>query len=355
MTSSPMQAVIAATSISSPRRERFDVGLANLGDDIEWNADAAAHELRDACIGRALQAAQAKGYTIGRKVVVIVGAQCLGVDSATALYYPGSPERHVQSRLPESEVTSLVLSHACASTGVAAGVAADLCRAGAADTVVVCSSSIDGPLEEDTFRDARAWASEVRPFDKAASGTRVYGFAGALVVQAAPGPIGRDPVIAGWHARSVGGKTVSDPEEEYLVMAEAARKAGRAPALVVAHATGTRQGDQAELQAIARYAETHDVAVDVLANKGAVGHAVFAAGVASIVTAVRVLTGTQVTGSFGLRDSLDTPARIRLLPEAGDEGPHDLSLRHRAALVNGFGFSGSNVALVIETEGENHD
>jgi 3-oxoacyl-(acyl-carrier-protein) synthase len=355
MMSTPLRAVITATSVSSPRSERFGVGLADMGDDVEWAPDAAAHELRDACISRALAAAQAKGYIIGRRVVVIVGAQCIGADPATWRYYPESPVRHVQMLLPESEVTSLVLSHACASTGVAAGVAADLCRAGAADTVVVCSSSIDGSLEEDTFRDARAWAPEVRPFDQAASGTRVYGFAGALVVQAAPAPIGDDPVITGWHARSIGGKTVSDPDEEYLVMSESARKAGRAPRLVIAHATGTKQGDQAELQAIARYADTHDVAVDVLANKGAVGHAVFAAGVASIATAVRVLSGVPVGGSFGLREPLEAPGSIRLLREADGDARLDLSGRHQAALVNGFGFSGSNVALIIEREGENHD
>lgn len=355
MTSAPARAVIAATSVSSPRSERFDVGLADVGDDVAWDPDAAAHELRDACISNALNAAQAKGYVIGRRVVVIVGAQCIGADPATSRYYPESPERHVKALLPGSEVTSLVLSHACASTGVAAGVAADLCRAGAADTVVVCSSSIDGSLEEDTFRDARAWAPEVRPFDQAAAGTRVYGFAGALIVQAAPTPLGDDPVITGWHARSIGGKTVSDPDEEYRVMSESARKAGRAPTLVIAHATGTKQGDQAELQAIARYAETYGLAVDVLANKGAVGHAVFAAGVASIVTAVRALAGVPVGGSFGLREPLAAPGSIRLLAEAEGEARLDLSDRHRAALVNGFGFSGSNVALIIETEGENHD
>ena len=140
---------------------------------------------------------------------------------------------------------------------------------------------------------------------------------------------------------------MSDPDEELLVMTEATRKAGLVPHLVIAHATGTRQGDRAELDAIERFAGAHSVDVEVLANKGALGHAVFAAGVASVATAVRVLSGAAVNGSYGLRTAIRQVPGVTLAEET-DSTHSRAYTHHRSAIVNGFGFSGSNVTLVLE-------
>lgn len=347
MTRPDLTPVIAATSTSSPRPQAVSAALALPDMDVEWDMRASATDTRNACIARVLQLGGREGLSDGSRIVVIAGSQCLGEDEATQRYYPSSPRSFVQSLLPTMQVSYLVVSHACASTGMAVGIGADLCRTGMADAALICSSSIDGPLEEDTFRDARAWADEIRPFDEAASGTRVYGFAGAALIRGVSDAQAGDIVVRSWAARSVGGKTNSDPKEELRVMIEAIERGGVAPTLVVAHATGTRQGDAAELDALTALTQSQDLTIDVLANKGAIGHGVFAAGIASVATATRVLQGIPVQGSYGLRHPTRGFERINLLEETPADQAIDLS-RHASALVNSFGFSGSNVALLLE-------
>ncbi|WP_136089660.1 phosphopantetheine-binding protein [Auritidibacter ignavus] len=347
MTSPRLTPVITATSTSSPRPQALGAALSQPEIDVSWDTQASVTEIRNQCISRILRQLDDDPLPEGGRVAVVIGSQCSGDNPATDRYYPASPQGLVQNLLPAMEVTTMVVSHACASTGMAVGIGADLCRTGRADAVIVCASSIDGPLEEDTFRDTRAWTDEIRPFDESASGTRVYGFAGALLIrglrEARPGDI----VVRSWAARSIGGKTNSDPQEELRVMTEAAERAQLNPTLVVAHATGTRQGDAAELEALESLIRTRKLTLDVLANKGAIGHGVFAAGLASVVTAARALQGVPVYGTYGLRRPARQINNLTFLEESSANHAMNLS-HHASALVNSFGFSGSNVALVLE-------
>lgn len=338
---------IAAISTSSSRPQSYGAALDRVEMDVAWDEESSATDLRNMCVVRVLESVNAISLLKNKHLIVITGAQCLGDNPETQQYYPRDPRRFVQNLLPETNVDSLVVSHACASTGIAIGMAADLCSSGAADAVLVCSSTVDGPLEEDTFRDTRAWADEVRPFDIAASGTRAHGFAGAVLIRGSHHPNEADIAVRSWYARSIGGKANSDTDEELSVMSGAVDRGRIVPTLIMAHATGTRQGDAAELEAIENFSRKYKSSFEVLTNKGAVGHGVFAAGIASVATAARALQGVEVYGSYGLRNPVRKIPNVSFIKETVSNQPIDIK-KHKSALVNCFGFSGSNVALILE-------
>src|SRR5690606_5438317 len=117
--------------------------------------------------------------------------------------------------------------------------------------------------------------------------------------------------------------------------------------LVEAHGTGTPAGDEAELATLRRVFGTCGPPVGLGTVKSMIGHAMAAAGVAGLIKA-----------AFALRDGVLPPTlhvddphpaledgRLRPVREAAEwEGGHG----PRRAVVNAFGFGGTNAHVVLE-------
>jgi 3-oxoacyl-[acyl-carrier-protein] synthase II len=124
----------------------------------------------------------------------------------------------------------------------------------------------------------------------------------------------------------------------------ALQKAGLGPAEVdhlSAHATGTPEGDAAELQAIRALLGDHARAVSITANKSAIGHTLGAAGAIAAAFAVHALRDGCSPPVLNLRDPDPAGEGLDLTPLVARRRPM------RVALVNAFGFGGQNAALVL--------
>lgn len=118
---------------------------------------------------------------------------------------------------------------------------------------------------------------------------------------------------------------------------------------VIAHATGTPAGDEAEFLAL-RAEYQGDTPVRVTSNKSLIGHTGWAAGVVSLIHALLGMEHdaipaqhrfTSAPDAFGLDDTnLTIPAEPVPWPAKPD--------RPRAAAVSGFGFGGTNAHLLVQ-------
>lgn len=110
---------------------------------------------------------------------------------------------------------------------------------------------------------------------------------------------------------------------------------------VHAHATGTAQGDAAELAAIeAIAAETGSSALPVSSHKGAIGHLLHISGAPALAAAALTLRTGTVPPTAGLASAEDTDRVV--LPTAPLRLPSA-----RTAAVNSFGFGGNNASLIL--------
>lgn len=200
----------------------------------------------------------------------------------------------------------------------------------------------------------------IRPFDRAADGTLLAEGTGMVLLKRLS-----DAERAGdrVHAVILGAGSSSDGraagvmsplvEGQVLAVERAWRDAGLDPAepgalgLVEAHGTGTPAGDEAELATLRRVFGTCGPPVGLGTVKSMIGHAMAAAGVAGLIKA-----------AFALRDGVLPPTlhvddphpaledgRLRPVREAAEwEGGHG----PRRAVVNAFGFGGTNAHVVLE-------
>jgi 3-oxoacyl-[acyl-carrier-protein] synthase II len=190
--------------------------------------------------------------------------------------------------------------------------------------------------------------SGARPFDPERDGTTIGEGGGALVLERAEDAAarGRLPLarLAGVACR-VGGNSRSGVDHAIAAEClEAALAAAGQPEIdyVHAHATGTPQGDETELEVLAAVAGRHgwDDEIPVSSNKGAVGHLLYASMFPGIAAALTALRTGAIPGTPGLEaPRRDGPLRVLGRPER----------RARAAnvLVDAFGFGGNNSALVL--------
>lgn len=240
------------------------------------------------------------------------------------------------------------VTQACASTLFAVGLARQFLRSGLASTVVVAGGTALNPYEYRSLDVVRALGKDAaRPFDVDRQGISLGEGGGALVLEHAERARARQAdtglVVAGLACRLSGGKAVASDQDVVAECVLAALRDAGADGVdyLHAHATGTRQGDAAELAAIERVcAETGVARLPVSSHKGAIGHLLHISGVAAIAaTAMALRTGT-VPPTAGLRapeptDRVFLPTR----PVQGRPVTH--------AAVNSFGFGGNNASLVL--------
>ncbi|MFB7175035.1 beta-ketoacyl synthase N-terminal-like domain-containing protein [Streptomyces sp. NPDC056254] len=259
----------------------------------------------------------------------------MGPDPAEVLGAPPGP-RYVH------------LSHACASAVFAVGYARELLRAGEAPVAAVVGSSVLNRYEYASMDVVRAVGrTAARPFDVERAGISLGEGGGAVVLESAAHARARgaaaDLVVAGSACRVSGAKSAaSDTDRVASCMRDALDDASvHGLDHVHAHATGTGQGDAAELAAVeAVAADCGARALPVSSHKGAIGHLLHISGAPAIAAAAGTLRSGIVAPTAGL--ATPEPTDRLVLPTA----PMEVS-GVRTAAVNSFGFGGNNASLVL--------
>ncbi|MET7615505.1 SDR family oxidoreductase [Streptomyces sp. NPDC005408] len=120
---------------------------------------------------------------------------------------------------------------------------------------------------------------------------------------------------------------------------------------IVAHATGTPAGDEAEFTSLGqRYAG--DRKTLVTSNKSLVGHCGWAAGVVSVIHTLLALRHGTIPAQYRferLPDALVGQAEGLTVPEQPVPWPASAE-RPRRAAVSGFGFGGTNAHMIISED-----
>ncbi|MGW1494384.1 SDR family oxidoreductase [Streptomyces sp. NPDC002402] len=120
---------------------------------------------------------------------------------------------------------------------------------------------------------------------------------------------------------------------------------------IVAHATGTPAGDEAEFTSLAqRYAGARKTLVT--SNKSLVGHCGWAAGVVSVIHTLLALRHGTIPAQYRferLPDALAGEADGLTVPEQQVPWPASAA-RPRRAAVSGFGFGGTNAHMIISED-----
>jgi 3-oxoacyl-(acyl-carrier-protein) synthase len=238
---------------------------------------------------------------------------------------------------------------ACASGTHAVALAAEWIRTGEADVVLAGGTDLLCRFVVAGFNALRATAEEAKPFDVARRGL-VLGEGAAVLVVEAEGHARRRGAFV--RARIAGTGAAADathmtaPDREgrgaARAMSAALADAGLDPGavdFVSAHGTGTVFNDAMEAMAIARVFGPRAVPVDSI--KGAVGHALGAAGALEAVVCLEAMRTGFLPPTAGLT-SVD-PACDALDLVLGDARRHAT----RVAVSTSSGFAGANAAIVL--------
>lgn len=264
---------------------------------------------------------------------------------------PGAsgPPARCHPLIPAS-VRSVLLSHACASGIFAVAFARDVLESGLAPAALVVGGFSLNHDEYTGMAVSRALSPTLsaRPFSASRDGTVLGEGAGAVLLETTHHASlrGHTPLarIAGAATRVEPHTTASDTESIVGCLRDAVLDAGGRPiGAVHAHATGTVQGDLAELSALDRTADAFGwERPPVSAHKGMVGHLMHASALPGIVSAVMAIRSGTVAGTPGLRHPM-TASSVRL-PSGREPVPADA-----AHLVTAFGFGGNHGALVLDS------
>jgi 3-oxoacyl-[acyl-carrier-protein] synthase II len=247
---------------------------------------------------------------------------------------------------------------ACATAGHALGEAMATIIRG--DAEVILAGGSEAPVYEalvgafaamralSTRNDDPAGAS--RPFDEGRDGFVIAEGAGVLVLEELrhAEARGAQPLaeLVGYGASADAHHiTLPAPGGAGGVRAgqRALARAGLAPAdvdHVSAHATSTPEGDPAELAAFKTLFGNHAPNVSITATKGAIGHALGAAGAIGSIAAICAMRDGIVPPTLNLTDPSPDIGELDCTPLAARRRPINV------ALINAFGFGGQNSALL---------
>lgn len=228
---------------------------------------------------------------------------------------------------------------ACASGPIALGVAARGILAGRWRRVVVLGADHLDDFISAGFSALKALAPDrCQPFDAARAGLRLGEVIAAVVLEPPDG--GDGPFLSGWaagmDANHLTGPTRDGSGLARTLRAALHRAAITAPALVIAHGTGTRFNDDSESLAYATVCPD----APVTAFKGLLGHSLGACGIAELALTVHIRARGRTPGCANLTQA-GCAGAITVLPP----GPHPLA--PGALLLANAGFGGLNGAVVV--------
>ncbi len=244
------------------------------------------------------------------------------------------------------------LAAACASGAHAVGQGYMLIKAGMQDVVVTggmqeinweSQASFDALGTFSTRLDAPQLAS--RPFDRARDGLVPSGGAATVILESES------------HLRARGGKALcevrgygfsSDGEHLTLPSGDGARRAMQAGlrdagleasaiGYINAHATSTPLGDAKEAGAIA---QVFGADTPVSSTKSMTGHECWMSGASEVLYTALMLRGGFIAPNINFEAQEEGTPRIGVVA-------HTRQARLQHALVNSFGFGGTNAALVL--------
>ncbi|GIF02262.1 beta-ketoacyl-[acyl-carrier-protein] synthase family protein [Paractinoplanes rishiriensis] len=234
------------------------------------------------------------------------------------------------------------VSNACAAGGFAAGIAADLIRAGEADVVLTGGADAYSRV---------GWASmdrlgalddvRCRPFDRDRRGTVLGEGAGVLVLESAAHAAGRGATVLarllgdGWSC-DAGHLTAPEPDGTQIVRAiTGALGDNRAVGAVIPHATGTPHNDRVESVAVREVLGADAARTPLYSLKPLIGHTGGASAALAAIVAVDILRSGTVPANAPVENP-DPECEV-YLPQ---DGPTPLRLPR--VLVNAYAFGGNN-------------
>jgi len=246
---------------------------------------------------------------------------------------------------------SYSISSACATSAHCIGHGAELIQFGKQDVVIAGGAEevrwtstflFDGMGALSTaFNDSPATAS--RPYDRDRDGFVIAGGSGILVLESLDHARSRGARI---HAEIAGYGASSDGQDMVVPSVEGAARAMRMALAGVdgpidyvnTHATSTRLGDLAEVQAMQRVFGGR--LPPFSSTKGLTGHAIAASGAQEAIFSILMMRENFVAGSPNIdridADFADLPLVTRACPA-----------RLETVLTNSFGFGGTNACLVL--------
>lgn len=274
---------------------------------------------------------------------------------------------------------SLTLSAACAGGGHAIGLAHSLIQSKQIDCAIVVGAQEVGLHAYTSFDAIGVFSREAsRPFDKNRSGLVPSGGAAALILESdkhfrnrmatadasqevsEPTPLASilgygfstSPSIATPNAESILASMTmalnNAERHEYQVLPAFSLS------MISAHATGTKDGDRAEAEAISTfitsskrgYHESYvkDVAPWISSTKALTGHECWMSGVSQMVYTLIQMHNRFVAPNPNLTDPDDACSTLRI---ARETTPWHIASH---ALLNAFGFGGTNSSIVIKKE-----
>lgn len=254
----------------------------------------------------------------------------------------------------------LMLDTACSSSLFAVETAVQALRTGSCDVAVAGAAFAVGPRHSTLFAGLHGLSAsnDVRSFDADADGVLFSDGAAVIVLKTLDRARADNDRILGL-LTGVGtsadgrGKAIYAPNTkgQQVAIERAWTAAGIGAAdldWVVAHGTGTRAGDQVEVQTL-RTALATSPGLWVTSNKSIVGHTGWVAGIVSLI---HVLTALEHRLIPGQRRFTAAPAAWDLdssslrIPTTDQPWPGRPD-RPRTAAVSGFGFGGTNAHAVV--------
>lgn len=242
---------------------------------------------------------------------------------------------------------SLTVSAACAGGGHAIGLAKMLLDSKQTEMVIVVGAQECGSQYCMEAFDALGVFSpdKVQPFGKGRNGLAPSGGAACIILEPSDSlRLKEDKVYSfaslSGYGFSSNGKAITTPDtyQEEVSMLKAIENAGLDEGMidvVLAHATGTPMGDEAEAEAITRI---FPICPNVVATKGLTGHECWMAGVSQAVQAVIMLTYDSLPGAATTEENAFP--NLNLVMRSKLYHPHHI-------LCNAFGFGGTNSSFVI--------
>ena len=356
---------------------RFDAHFFNLSPDEAANMDpqqrlaleTAWHALEDAGVDAASLAGTDMGVMVGAHFHDYLellrlhrGRSGVGAYDRTGTggsVIAGRIAHHLGIRGPTS-----VVDTACSSSGVALHLAASAIRNGECNAMLVGGVQVN--LAPTTWTATSqigmlSQAGKCRPFDADADGiVRGEGCAFLLLRKLDDARKRGDRILgllagsAVNHDGKSNGLTAPNGQAQEQVIRRAMAAALVGPedvAYVHAHGTGTRLGDPVESAALAAVWRGASANTYVGSSKGAVGHTESVAGIVGVMIACMALARQQIPPTVGLAtvNPLVTDAMrgtgLKVAPEGGLLAwPRG---RASAASVSSFGYSGTNVHLIV--------
>lgn len=242
---------------------------------------------------------------------------------------------------------SLTVSAACAGGGHAIGLAKMLLDSKQTEMVIVIGAQeCESQYCMEAFDALGVFSPDkVQPFGKGRNGLAPSGGAACIILEPSDSLRLKEEKVHSFaslsgYGFSTNGKAITTPDsyQEEVSMLNAIENAGLDEGMidvVLAHATGTPMGDEAEAKAIEK---VFPICPHVVATKGMTGHECWMAGVSQAVQAVAMFTYGRLFHAATTEENAFPHLNLVMRPKYYD--PHHI-------LCNAFGFGGTNSSFII--------